>query len=567
MNNQFSTFKSINGDMVVGFTSSKRVKDLKWLDAPKVAAYLLDGENSHRKHLGMINLFATTHKRPLTFMRNLFEKSAVLDVEPGQSITYDLPVHREGTQAYVTEDTSTAYEKPGKGETYFELVLSQEYQKGDVLTYDPLMGEQCIVSEIHDVEPVGDGFKHYCQMVTMDKEKFFPPEYLKNGTQYMKVTNVMGEFGTNYSAINLLNEPVGTITNEFILGDARSVETFYTAKAAAMKTPGLKAITDKTRETAMAKLEALGGNMDMYFIAQTMRNAEGKVGFNSDPANLRVGPALEYFVLAELAMMEAQALVFAKAGAFRTSYGTKLVNEGVWHQLRRGKIIRYARPGGITFDHIHNAASYIFKNSDVPVIERVIRFKVGSMAHANLMQLFREEVVNQLQGMPAGLFGTDSQLTNKAFTGDLQNLKLQPIRFTSVSVPGIGAIEVVLDESLDYQPLADKQAQGFYGTGVAWTSYSMIIEDATSPEYSNVANRVNNATLVEGGSQTSNTYYIKPTDGHLVFGYEQGRMANDGRTEYVQSSLKNMGRTFWAHSNSAALVLDITRQVVIELQR
>ena len=118
-----------------------------------------------------------------------------------------------------------------------------------------------------------------------------------------------------------------------------------------------------------------------------------------------------------------------------------------------------------------------------------------------------------------------------------------------------------------YQPLADKQAQGFYGTGVAWTSYSMIIEDATSPEYSNVANRVNNATLVEGGSQTSNTYYIKPTDGHLVFGYEQGRMANDGRTEYVQSSLKNMGRTFWAHSNSAALVLDITRQVVIELQR
>lgn len=568
MNNQFSTFKSINGDMVVGFTSSKSVKDLKWFDAPKVSAYLLDGENTHRKHLGMINLFATTHKKPLTFMRNLFEKSAVLEVSPGESITYDLPVHRDSVEAYITEDTSTLYAKPGIAETYFELVLSQEYQKGDVLTYDPLMGEQCIVSEQHDVEPVGDGFRHYCMMSTMDREKFFPPEYLKPGTQYMKVTNVMGEYGTNYSSINLLNNPVGTITNEFILGDPRSVETFYTAKAAAMKTPGLKAISDKTRETAMSKLEALGGNKDMYFITKVLRDAEGKTGFSSNAADLRVGPAVEYFVLAELAQMEAQALVYAKAGAFRTAYGTKMVNEGAWHQLRRGKIIKYARPGGITLDHIHNAASYIFKNSDIPVLERVIRFKVGSMAEKNIMQLFREEAIQQLTGLPAQMIGIDSQLEGKLFKGSLDNLSVDAVRITSVKIPGIGKIEVMLDESLDYQPLADKQAQGFYGTnGAAWTSYSMVIEDATNPEYSNVTSKVRNAELVTNGSQTSNTYYIKPEGSHVVFGYEQGRMANDGRTEYVQSSLKQMGRTFWAHSNSACLVLDITRQVVIELQR
>jgi hypothetical protein len=332
-----------------------------------------------------------------------------------------------------------------------------------------------------------------------------------------------------------------------------------------MKAPGLKAITDSMRDKAASKLEALGGSKDMFFITNVMRNEAGKAGFSKDPNKMRIGAALEYYVLAELAQMEAQSLVFSKAGSIRTSYGTKMINEGAYHQLRRGKIVKYSRPGGITFDHIHNAASYIYKNSDIPVLERIIKFKVGSMAYANIMQLFREEAIQQLTGIPQQMFGTDSQLSEKLFSGKLSSLEMEAVMITSVKVPGIGKIIVELDESLDYQPLADKMSQGFYGTGVAHTSYTMIIEDATSPEYSNVTKKVKGANLVEGGTEASNVYYIKPEDAHVVYGYEQGRMANDGKTQYVQSSLKQMGRTFWATSNSACLILDTTRQVVIEL--
>lgn len=566
-NNEFSTFQSINGDTVIGFTSSKKMENLGWMDAPRVSTFLLDGQDSHTKHLGLVNLFATTHKRPMTFMRNLFEKAAVLEVTPGESITYDLPTPRDESRCFVTEDTSTLSPKPGRDETIFELVLSMEYQKGDVLTYDPAYGEQCIVSEQHEVEPVGDGYRHYMMMVTQDRTKFFPPEFLKPGVSYMKLTNLIGEMGTNYSGINLMKNPAGTLTNEFILGDPRSVETFYTAKAAAMKAPGLKSVSEDMRNKAAAKVEALGGSKDMFFITNVMKNAEGKAGFNSDPSKMRIGPALEYYVLAELAQMEAQSLVFAKAGSFRTSYGNKMINEGAFHQLRRGKIIKYARPGGITFDHIHNAASYIYKNSDIPVMERTILFKVGSMAHKNLMHLFREEAVQQANTLPAVMLGTTSQISGNVFSGPLDNLTMKAVMITGVTVPGIGQIRVELDESLDYQPMADKQSAGFYGSGVAWTSYSMIIEDATDPIYSNVTKAVKGAKLVENGSQQSNTYYVKPEDAHVVFGYEQGRMANDGRTSYVQSSLKTMGRSFWATSNSACLILDITRQVVIEMYR
>lgn len=566
MNNQFDVFTSINGDTVIGFTSSKEMKNLKWLDAPKVATYLMDGENTHRKHLGLINLFATTEQKSLPFMRDLFAKSAVLEVEPGQSVTYDLPVSREDVSCYTTEDTSTESVKPGIDGTVFTLVLNSEYTKGDILTYDPMYGEQVMVSDEHEVEPMGDSFKHYVYYVTNDREKWFPADKLKAGIKYMKLTNVIGEYGTNFSNINLTKNPAGVITNEFLLGDPRGVETFYTAKASKMSSPGLSSVTETARKNAVNRLEKMGGaKKDMFFIANAVKGKDGKMGMDS--RTMKVGATLEYLVLAELAQMEAASLLFSKAGTFRSATGgTKMINEGVWHQLRRGKIIKYAKPGGITFNHIHNAASYIFKNSSVPVLKRRLKFKCGSMAHANIMQLFREEALQQVQSLPQSLVGNDAQI-KPVFSGSLDNLHMEAIMITSVVVPGIGMIEVELDESLDYQPLADRFSQGFYGNGVAHTSYSMVIEDATNPEYSNVTEKVKGANLVEGGTEQANIYYVKPEGAHVVYGYEQGRMADGSQTAYVQSSLKQMGRTFWATSHSSALVLDTTRHIVIELQR
>ena len=43
-------------------------------------------------------------------------------------------------------------------------------------------------------------------------------------------------------------------------------------------------------------------------------------------------------------------------------------------------------------------------------------------------------------------------------------------------------------------------------------------------------------------------------------------MANQTQFENVASTMKQMGRTFWATSQSSALVLDTTRYVIIELQ-
>lgn len=561
--NRFDIRETINGDAVIGFTSAKEMKTLGWLDASKVSAYLMDedDEQSHRKHLGMINLFKTTHQVDLPFMRDLFADSAVLECTEGESITYDLPVTRTEVQCYTAVDTSNKYEYPGIDGGVFEIVLSQEFTKGDILSYDPMYGEQVIVSEDHDVERVGENFLHYVQYSTNDNRKWFPKDKLVAGIKWMKIGHVLAEYSTAFSGINMIKNPAGSITNEFILGSPRGVETFMTAKASKMKSPGLNSFTSDMMDSVKAKLDHMGGKTrEMFFIGQKMGE-----GINRD--TMMIGTTLEYLALMELAMMECYSLLFAKAATIQTSNGVKRVNEGVWHQIRRGKLIKYAKPGGITLDHIHEAASYVYKNSSISVRDRVIKFKAGWFAYQNVLQLFREEAVNQLNGLPANMIGTDSQLKEPVFNGKLDELEMQAVVIQSVLFPGIGRVVVDHDPSLDYQPLSDRFSSGMFGEGMSHTSYSMVIWDASSPEYSNVTNKVKNADLVEGGSNMSNIYYVKPEGAHVVYGYEQGRMADRGQSTNIVSSLKYMGKNFWATSQSGALVLDTTRYVVIELQQ
>ena len=559
--NNFDIRQSLNSDTVIGFTSEKEMKTAGWMDSSKVSAYLNNGKDSHRKHLGLINLFNTTHNEQVPFMKNLFESAAVLEVEEGESITYDLPVNRQEGKCYTAEDTSTYTDYPGIDGNIFKLALSHEFTKGDILSYDPQFGEQVMVSEEHEVERIGDAFMHYVHFQTNDKTAWFPKEELRAGVQYVKVGHALAEFSTGFSGINMIKGATGSITCEFILGSPMGVETFYTAKAARMQSDGLNQFTSEMRDSVNGQLEAMGGkDKNMFFIAKKDGSGTGII-----KDSMKIGFTLEYLALLELTRMEAYKLMFAKAATVQTSNGVKRINEGVWHQLRRGYKIKYSRPGGITLDHLSRAVSYIFNNSSVPIEQRVTKFKGGSMAYQNILQLFREQAVGQLAGLPAGLLGTSKQTEETVFSGPLNNLKMQAVAIKGVFFPGIGMVEIEHDPSLDYMPLADRRSAGMYGEGLAHTTYSLMIWDVTDSQYSNVERRVKGATVVEGGNKNANIYYVKPKDGHVTYGYAQGRMPDSGQYENVQSTLKVMGREFWATSQSAALVLDTTRFVTIEL--
>ena len=562
-NNDFDIRKSINNDLIIGFSNTKSMQALGFLDSAKVSSYMMDGQESSRKHLGMINLFKTTHNVGVPFMRDLFKNASVLEIMEGESITYDLPVHNKETKCYTVQDTSDYTENPGVDNSVFKLALSFEFGPGDILTYDPQYGQQVTVSSDHPVERQGDSFIHYVTYNTNDKTASFPKEQLRSGIQWMKIGQVSAEFDESFSGISMISNPAGSIRCEFVLGDPRGVETAYTAKASRMKaTPGLSSFTSDMKSRVDRQLEALGGkDRNMFFY--------GKKTPTGEISNYKIGTTLEYLAMMELSLMECHSLLFARAATITSSKGSKRVNEGVWHQIRRGKLISYSRPGGITKDHLQEAAAYVFGNTDIPTMDRILKFKGGHFAYQNVLQIFREEAVSQLGSIPAGMLGVDKQIPETVFQGKLNGLEMKPVVIDAVTMPGIGKVVIEHDPSLDYQPMSDRFSAGMFGEGFAHTAYSLVMWDVTDQEYSNVntSKRVKGANVIKDGNKSANIYYVKPEGAHLTYGYNQGRMAHHDNPFDVMATTNHMGSTFWAYSQSAALVLDTTRYVVIELDR
>lgn len=557
--------KTINGDTIVGFMNSKKIKELGWADMSSLASWYQDDPN--KNHLGMIQLFSNMADYRMPTYENFFKTGAVIEVNGMDGkFTYDLPVTKP-SGVFTTEDTSTFSDYPGIEGAVFPIVLDQPYTKGDVLTYDAMYGEQVIVSEDYEVEQIGDSWKHWVTYVTQNPAAYYPKEKLKAGVQYFKVAHALSEYSEQFSNIENPN-PVGTVKCEFELGNHRGVETFYTMYAdkkrfsgAAIKSQDF--IKDYVQEQEKWGKDAQGRPLDTFMVGNIGPN--GKVRAET----VRIGATLEYLVLLELMKLETYQLLFQKGATITDINGTKRLNEGLWHQKRRGYRIEYSVPNGITRTHIKDAVSYLFQgNKTILPHERRIHFKAGYQAYLNILNLFREEVMMQLDGI-SQLIGHSTVLPKSPVSGpNLTSLSMEPIMFKQVNIPEIGIISVEHDPALDYLPLTDRQSAGFIADGYAWTSYSLVIEDAASPEYSNaVTSLPANAKVVDGGNLGANEYYIKPAGGeNLWWGYSEGRYSPD-KASGIVSSMKRLSREFWAHSVSASWVKDPSRYVFIELKR
>lgn len=556
--------KVINGDTIIGFMNSKKIKELGWADMSSLASWYQDDPN--KNHLGMVQLFSNMADYRMPTYENFFKTKAVIEVNGMDGkFTYDLPVTKP-SGVFTSEDTSTFSDVPGIEGSVFPIILDQPFTKGDVLTYDAMHGSQVVVSEDYEVEQMGDSWKHWVTLNTMEPAEYFPKEKLKAGIQYFKIGHILGEYSEQFSNIENPN-PVGSVRCEFELGNHRGVETFYTMYADKKKFSGaaIKSqdfIKDFVKEQERWGRDAQGRPLDTFMVGNI--TSSGSV----IPETVRIGATLEYLVLLELMKLETYQLLFQKGGVITDINGTKRLNEGLWHQKRRGYRIEYSVPNGITRTHIKDAVAYLFQgNKTLLPHERRIKFKAGYQAYLNILNLFREEVMMQLDGI-SQLIGHDSVLPKSPVSGkDLTSLKMDPIFFTSVNIPDIGIVTIEHDPALDYLPLTDRQSAGFIADGYAWTSYSMVIENAASDEYSNARSSLPaNAKLLDGADTSANEFYIKPEGENLWWGYENGRYAPD-QARGIASSMKRMGREFWAHSASAGWIKDTSRYIFIELKR
>lgn len=553
-----------NGDNVIMFTGAKKIKTMQgYADLPSLYSWYQ--ENPEKNHLGMMNLWGQQAQVTYPIYRELLQNRAMIEVNGFDGgFTYDIPVE-EYKGCYTTRDMS-GQPFPGLDGSTFKIVLSQEFTHGDVLTYDLYRGQQIVVME-EPVMQLGDGFEHTVKLADNDKETWFLPSNLAKGISYMKMNHaVAGEYGTNFSHVDM-PDTVGTMRCEFKLGSIRGVEAYVTGMADKKSFSGA-AIGQNSKQflqKLQAEAESLG---ELAVLMDTTTNARGQRTPNWN--TMRIGSTMEWLVHRELEKLTAHALLFQKAATIRDGNGNYRLNEGLWHQLRRGKLIKYARPGGITRAHLKEAVEYIFRNNPYKKVEeRRIKFKGGKFAVENVKEIFKDEFNNQLNllttstllrqttPIPSPIYSTGSTATSL-------NLGMKAVAVTEIYVPDIGMLEIEEDPSLNYHPNVDRFSNGMHGQQMADTAYSLVIWDVADRQYSNNDELPRGAKFIEGADRGSNIFLVKPEGEMTYWGSSRGRYDINKAGDIV-SSHKQIGQEFWAWNSIAIWVKDLTRFIMIEL--
>ena len=550
---------TVNGDTVIGFTDAKTIrKSLVEHDLASLDDWY--NEDPDKNHLGLLELFANISNYPKPMYLGMIKRDAVINVNGiNGKFRYDLPV--ENTYEVVTvEDTSLKYKQPGIDETLFEIVLNAQFTQGDILTYDVINGTMLMIATDREPRMEGENWRYWCRLWGKSRAKYFPKDKLRAGIKYFKVSHVLGEFSTQFSRVGGASK-MGLMTCEFQLAGHRGVEGESTMYAGIKSLAYADRYTQSFLQRAYDQVRRLsetndGAPVDYAIIAS--RDANGRL----DLSNARVANTVSMFCLAELMKMEAYELMFMRGGAIKTHNGVLMKNEGLYHQLRRGFTIQYARPGGIRREHFMEAADYIFRGrTDLKIEDRRMKFKVGAKAYQNIVEIFRDEFFAQL-GALAPLLGTD-RIINNPVSGPNNALELGTVTIKSVVIPGIGNVTIEHEPSLDYVDMVDR-TQMVDGM-IPLTSYSCIMEDLTSAEWTNAYAGIPAGSEAKLGNMNSNVFYVKPEGASMFWGYEQGRWSSRVTAGEILSSHSRMAEQFWCHSVSACWVKDVSKFVTIEL--
>lgn len=546
-----------NGDQVVGFMKANEVKSIQgYQDLASLHAWY--HEDPDNNHLGMVNLWGNQKMLNAPIYRELLQNKQKLEVNGlNGRFTYDTPIETESKGLYTEKDMSVGQEYAGIDGSSFKIALNREVAHGTVITYDAMDGQQLFVSDEEPVELIGSAYIHTVKLVTQDRQEWFPSEKLAKGLEYFKINHGLGEYSTNFAHVDF-DGTVGYMKSEFELGNVRGVEAYVTGFADKKKFSGAAVHSKNFIQQVQNYSDRYG---DLMFCAP--------MGANGKPnmSKASIGSTMEYLVMLELEKLTATSLLFQRAGTIRDTNGNVKFNEGLWHQLRRGKIITYGRPGGITREHIKEAAEYVFRvNPSMPYESRRIKFKCGTRAYDNVMEIFSDEVTAQLNNLDR-MLGTDRVLPKSPVEGkNLYDLTLKPVRFTSVYIPQIGMIEIEKDESLDYAHMVDRFSAGYHGEGKSRYTYSMVIWDASSQVSSNNGDLPKGTKVVEGGNKNGNIYIVKPEGAMTYWGKSNGRYDID-KAGGIVSSYKQIGQEFWAWNSCAIWVKDISKFVMIELDK
>jgi len=286
---QIPSLTSLNNSLVVG---QSRFDVNKFTDLNSL--YSLYKRESFTTYKGMIHLWNQRRlmNTPLINMTEMNSSVMYINGAEGKfrySVPYNIGL------PYVVEDLTGSIEKPGIDGHKFKIKLSENcYTNTDIITYDYRDGVSLYITEEEIVEE-SDGWVYTVALPQANKKNFFPKRFLQPGTEYMKITNVNGEYDTQKSSIWLRQ---GALDLEMQVGGGRSVYHWITAYADMLKVDGG---------------DPRYGYLNQY--SDLKRNNSTLVFFNKDqngkpiPQSMKWMNRIEALLWAEMKMMEERDLI------------------------------------------------------------------------------------------------------------------------------------------------------------------------------------------------------------------------------------------------------------------
>lgn len=491
--------------------------------------------------------------------KNVIASNAVLTVngQEGGGFKYKTAVETDNCFRTV-EDTSD--QSPdgyvGADGSSFKIVMNKKLSPNQVLTFDVLSDLYLVVDDI-EVEYVGYGYVHYVKLLGAEQDinKVYPVEYLGNDITYTVLSGSYIAELTEKLGIPHLPESSSYLELEFKLGSGQGMEHWFTGKADSIKMSTGYTTADTQKYLQELQQAGMDENNPLALI-----QASGASGSITTVADM-----MEILTVRNFNEKFNKSLMFMQAAKFSSSKGVLEFNEGLWQQMRRGKIFKYNKKGGLTENDLVQVRNYVYKYNTSRAEDTFLNIDAGSELTFNIERIIAKHAQNQLNYL-APILGSDRPFAQHPVTGALDALVVAPVKFKSAMIPGVGMLSVRMDSSLDHVADSDIRAKGTNPGGKDHTTYSGYIWDVTDQTFSN------NAKLPEGtkaiGGETmakNNVYLVRPERNPIVWGRENGRYSSQKASDIVSSN-KLMAEGFWIYGFGAMWMPDPSKFVMIELK-
>lgn len=544
------SINSLNGAMVIGQTKFNPTKftDLNWL----YSNYTKDSQTVYKGLLALWNQRSIINT-PLLNMTELKNNVMYLPNMEGRfsySIPYDLGL------PYIVEDIERDNNKPGLDGQKFKIKLSENcYTNTDRLVADYRDGIELYVTEDEIYEEEG-GWVYTVEIVSFNRKgTYYPKEWLRPGTKYMKISNINGEYDTQKSSISSDGFRTGMMDLEMELGAGqRSVTHWITGW-------GDMARLDEKLHPHYAfinqRLESMGSTT-LYMNT----DPSGK----PIPSTMRWQSTIEMLLRAEMEKMTETDLMWGKGGFVSGSGRRKVrVGAGLYEQMRNGNRYTY---NTISLAMIEDAVTRLYTNSGIPVEQRKTKIMTGT---GGLQQISKElqERFSQLN-LPFMLANNQSPINGILYGSDPMNMGFKTPRFTSYFSQTAGEITFELNQALDNRS-GNPTQDGLIGE-LPIESFTYMVLDVTDTNVTNAAARVKNVKyrVEDGFNSSANVVLVKPQDlGDLYWGYICGTHSPFGPANMkgMMSANSYDGYQIWMKSYANIWIKDLTRCLLIEKAR